>query len=67
MHLLSTACTTERREKSHYDDAGGQQTMLCQCVGGCQDKEGLHNTDKMSFSNFLSYEDMNRDARAHGL
>lgn len=29
MHLLSTACTAERREKSHYNDAGRQETMLC--------------------------------------
>lgn len=41
MHLLSTACTAERREKSHYDDAGRQETVML--MGG----RGLHNTDQM--------------------
>lgn len=44
MDLLSTACTAERREKSHYNDAGRQQTMLRWCVWGRS--MGLHKADK---------------------
>lgn len=47
MHLLSTACTAERREKSHYNVAGREETMSCEWVGGWEGaSRGLHNTDK---------------------
>lgn len=36
MHLLSTACTAERREKSHRHDACGRKKRPCVNKGGCQ-------------------------------
>lgn len=43
LDLLSTACTAERREKSHCKDAGKQQTRWCGCFK--EGLMGLHDTD----------------------
>lgn len=52
MDLLSTACTAERREKSHYKDARRQQTISCGWMGGCGRRGCTTRTKPLSVTLF---------------
>lgn len=56
MDLLSTACTAERREKSHFTASGRQQTV-CWWRAWEGDSEGLHDTDGMFHTWMMMHEE----------